>query len=66
MMGTPYACPHCKADLTGTEIPKDYRQWYGGATHRSLAMAKYDRDRDSVVSWTCPDCNYTWSRENPQ
>ena len=58
---TPYECPHCKADLTGGEIPADVRWMYGGFWHYSRVLGRVEGD--CVVEWSCPDCGGTWARE---
>lgn len=57
-------CPKCKADLTGEEIPEEFRELhYGGKTHYSRKIGIYDWDRDMTVEWMCPDCEHRWPRE---
>ena len=58
---TPYECPHCKADLTGDEIPAEHRHLYGSPSHYMRQIGIVERDR--VVGWRCPDCGGTWARE---
>ena len=62
-MSTPMACPSCKADLTGSEIPEKDRVYYGGHSHFSNAIGLYDRKKDRTTHWKCPDCKHVWARE---
>lgn len=63
---TPMQCPN-GCDLTGPPIPEDHRElYYGGETHFSRVIGNYDWYEDRTVSWTCPDCETTWTRLPPQ
>jgi hypothetical protein len=58
------ACPHCAADLRGSEIPVEWRASYApGATHYSRMMGvEVQGAYDGVLYWQCPDCGGRWHR----
>lgn len=55
-------CPLCRADLTGSPIPKEDQELFGGATHFSLKISIYDLSRDRTTHYRCPDCGGEWER----
>lgn len=57
--GTPMACPACKANLDGGEIPLPIRHHYSPPFHwsRAVSVSVSDGDHDH---WKCPDCNWAW------
>lgn len=59
-MPDPTACPACKADLRGTEIPKRSRHAFGDRTHFLRVIAVYSRELDRTTHWKCPDCGHEW------
>jgi rubrerythrin len=64
MIKVPDFCPKCNVDFKDKPIPEKHREFYGNETHFSRLIFIYDRDLDRTVSWRCPDCGYTWKREN--
>lgn len=62
-------CPHCKADMTGEPIPKEYLDagyYSSGSTHYSRTIGVEVRGvYDGVLLWQCPDCGKRWHRFGP-
>lgn len=67
----PDICPHCKSDLTGTEIPREslergyYGQWVpeDGPQFFSRQIGVEVRGAyDGSLFYQCPDCGGRWHR----
>jgi Zn ribbon nucleic-acid-binding protein len=52
-------CPQCKANLRGDEIPRQFRECYGGLTHFTGLIAVEVQGEDRVSSWHCPECGFS-------
>ena len=59
---TPTTCPKCGGDLRGHPIPEKDRHQFGGATHFSRVIGRYDKALDRTIEWICPLCAHTWER----
>jgi hypothetical protein len=56
-------CPHCQADLQGSEIPSEHREAYGNKTYfKRLIGMEVQGHYDGVAEWICPDCGARWPR----
>jgi hypothetical protein len=60
-MDQPNECPECHASMVGGVVPERQRKLFGGAMTFGRAIAVYDRERDRVAKWRCPDCGHEWT-----
>lgn len=53
----PQTCTSCRADLTDTTVPPDYRQF-----RLLFTLAVERQTTDGGYCWQCPFCQFAWGR----
>jgi len=57
-------CYNCGVSFIGESIPLKDRKYYGPPYYYRREIGLYDRDKDRVIAYKCPDCGYQWDRED--
>lgn len=62
---TPTACPSCKIDLRGTEVPEAAQRLFGGGVQTHFSLVEVIRNGPptyTVLGYRCPACDHIWEK----